>query len=142
MVRPNNIDRYLLDQASSETDDVSKQDAYRKINEAFGYQGQTGGYSEALVALTNSRPADDPDSDDAWRQSAACLGVGPELFFPKTRGDTMKHGRAICATCEVTEPCLEEALLIGEELQGIRAGTDQRERRNIRRQRRLSDRAK
>ena len=69
-----------------------------------------------------------------WWEGAACRGLDPEMFFP-ARGDSrgLQEALAVCATCPVTEPCMEEGL-VGERW-GIWGATSERERRKIRRER-------
>jgi WhiB family redox-sensing transcriptional regulator len=43
----------------------------------------------------------DDRPDTAWQDRAAC-GADPESFFDPKRAD---HALAICAGCEVREPC-------------------------------------
>jgi WhiB family redox-sensing transcriptional regulator len=69
----------------------------------------------------------------AWRQLANCRGVDPELFFPE-RGEPAADAKAVCLGCVVRTECLEHAL--AHERFGIWGGTSERERRDIRRQRR------
>lgn len=85
-----------------------------------------------------------------WRQRAACRGVNPELFFPKRGADrrSVDHrasiARAVCALCPVRLACLAVALGAEDthglplprpsQLAGIWGGTNERERRVLRRQ--------
>jgi WhiB family redox-sensing transcriptional regulator len=72
----------------------------------------------------------------SWQDYAKCVGADPDLFFPDTAihvGDV----RRICATCPVRVQCLEFALEHNER-DGIWGGTTPRERRAIRRHRRLA----
>lgn len=79
--------------------------------------------------------------DLSWLDLAACLGMDTELFFARDRegrgrsNGHYKAGKAICATCPVRARCLEFGL--GEE-HGVWGGTTERERRNLRRQRRAA----
>lgn len=77
-----------------------------------------------------------------WANDAACRGTDPNLFFPNgTTGadaEKIKEAKAICATCSVWAPCLEEALTHNDD--GIWGGTTEEERRKIRRRRRLAAR--
>jgi len=49
----------------------------------------------------------------SWRYSAACRGEDPELFFspdgesPAAREVREAQAKAVCASCEVTGPCLD-----------------------------------
>lgn len=64
-----------------------------------------------------------------WRDHAACAGKDPNIFFP-TRGDStaMARAKAICATCPVTDACLQRAL--DESLNsGVHGGLSAKERR-------------
>ncbi len=75
-------------------------------------------------------------TDNNWQNSANCLGVDPDLFFPE-RGASTKEAKAVCRGCMVREDCLEYALSNGEKF-GIWGGLSERERRRIRRQRALA----
>lgn len=69
----------------------------------------------------------------AWHARAACRGAGPDAWYP-THGQSPWPGKAVCATCEVREDCLAEAVATpGTEDFGIWGGTSQRERRLLRR---------
>lgn len=81
---------------------------------------------------TRDRPVP-PPMDETWREDAACAGVDTNLFF--TAGDYITaDARALCDSCPVRDPCLDYALR-QPEIQGTWAGTDQRQRRNLRRRR-------
>lgn len=73
--------------------------------------------------------------DLSWQKDAACRGVNPELFFP-TRGDDTRVASRICSSCPVREECLEYAISHVEKF-GIWGGLSERERRRLRRQRKL-----
>ncbi|MCY3785142.1 MAG: WhiB family transcriptional regulator [bacterium] len=75
---------------------------------------------------------------DAWKQSANCLGVDPDLFFPE-RGASTKEAKRVCGACVVRQECLEYALENGEKF-GIWGGMSERERRRVRRERALARR--
>lgn len=79
-----------------------------------------------------------PDSTN-WESFMSCKGK-TDLFFPpfKTENKARRLSRearakAVCASCQVSQFCLEKALL-GEE-QGIWGGTNEDERRSIKSQR-------
>jgi WhiB family redox-sensing transcriptional regulator len=76
--------------------------------------------------------------DRSWQDRANCLGVDPDLFFPG-RGESTQEAKAICAGCVVRDECLEQALARPEKF-GIWGGTSERERRRLRRERRLARR--
>ena len=70
-----------------------------------------------------------------WQQFANCLGVDPNLFYPE-RGVSTSEAKAVCQRCQVKEECLEYAVQNGEKF-GIWGGMSERERRRIRKARRL-----
>ncbi len=67
----------------------------------------------------------------AWQRRATCRGKGTDSWFPTTREAEDSAG-AVCEPCPVRRGCLAYALSAGE-LVGIWAGTDERERRRMRR---------
>lgn len=85
-----------------------------------------------------------------WRSRAACKDWPTELFFPPRGGDKRSDdhrasiARAVCALCPVRLPCLmvalgyeprgESGLPRPSQLAGIWGGTNERERRALRRQ--------
>lgn len=75
----------------------------------------------------------------AWRQSAACKGLDPAMFFP-ARGEAAAEAKALCATCPVREACLEYALVGGEAF-GVWGGLSERQRKTIRARRRRREAA-
>lgn len=72
-----------------------------------------------------------------WKQAGSCVGVNPNLFFPE-RGQSTLEAKEVCRTCVIREACLEYALSAVEK-HGIWGGMSERERRRIRRQRRLNE---
>ena len=71
-----------------------------------------------------------------WMARARCRGLGTPAFFGD-RPEEIAAARAVCELCPTRAECLEFAL--GDRsLQGIWAGTDEAERRKIRRQRRAA----
>jgi WhiB family transcriptional regulator, redox-sensing transcriptional regulator len=72
----------------------------------------------------------------SWRQSAACRGVDPDVFYPVSDEDA-DAARSVCAQCNVRQACLEYAL-VNRERDGVWGGATERERRRILRQRRKS----
>ncbi len=76
--------------------------------------------------------------EPAWSQGA-CAGVDPELFFPG-QGEDASAAKAVCQTCPIRTECLDYALDNAEK-HGIWGGMSERERRRIRRQRRLATEA-
>ena len=92
------------------------------------------------VSLRQHQPLSDSVPDllarPAWHENAACSGLGNELFFAQSRSVTQaRAARAVCAVCPVLEQCREAGL--GEEY-GIWGGTTERDRRILRRERRLT----
>lgn len=81
--------------------------------------------------------ADAPEIADplAWMDQARCVGSDPQLFFP-ARGESHHEAVAICRQCDVRFECLEYALANGEKF-GIWGGLSERERRRVRRRRKL-----
>lgn len=75
------------------------------------------------------------DTDFSWKKEANCLGIDPDLFFPE-RGVSSAQAKNVCLRCVVKEECLEYALQNGEKF-GIWGGMSERERRVLRRERRL-----
>lgn len=75
------------------------------------------------------------EMDVSWHAQARCRTEDPEIFFPE-RGQPTEPARKICAECPVASECLEYALAVGEKI-GIFGGKSERERRAIRRQRRM-----
>jgi WhiB family redox-sensing transcriptional regulator len=95
----------------------------------------------AAVELTRgSRIAIDDRGEGplGWQDSANCLGVDPDLFFPE-RGESTREAKTVCRGCVVRDDCLEFALNNSEK-HGIWGGMSERERRRIRRQRAIDRR--
>lgn len=71
----------------------------------------------------------------SWAREAACKGMDTGLFFPVgvtgPAEDQAAQAKAVCGACAVRPDCLEFALETGSE--GIWVGTDEDERRNLRR---------
>jgi WhiB family redox-sensing transcriptional regulator len=65
-----------------------------------------------------------------WHRQAACRGAGVEHFISDL-GGTGREARALCARCDVREPCLAFALA-HPDLAGIWGGTSARERAMLR----------
>jgi WhiB family redox-sensing transcriptional regulator len=78
----------------------------------------------ADVSILGERPA--------WQRRAACRGKGCDWWFPTTR-EADEAARAVCEPCVVRRECLAYALS-DPGLVGIWAGTDERERRRLRRE--------
>jgi WhiB family transcriptional regulator, redox-sensing transcriptional regulator len=67
--------------------------------------------------------------ETGWQQRAACRNVRVELFFPPVEQEA-HEAKAVCALCEVREPCLEAALTAGETF-GVWGGLTPQERRSL-----------
>jgi WhiB family redox-sensing transcriptional regulator len=69
--------------------------------------------------------------EDAWMVDAACLGRGPDEFFPLAGDLVPAEIMALCRACLVRDECLAYALA-DPELIGIWAGTTGRQRQRMR----------
>jgi WhiB family redox-sensing transcriptional regulator len=67
--------------------------------------------------------------------SPACRDSDPAVFFPG-QGDDVSRAKAICSGCQIRAACLEHAVTFPERF-GIWGGKSERERRQIRRDRRV-----
>jgi WhiB family redox-sensing transcriptional regulator len=65
----------------------------------------------------------------------SCRRYAPEVFFPHD-GVGVSAAQLICATCPVTDSCLDYAIALHID-HGIWGGCSERERRRIARQRRI-----
>lgn len=78
---------------------------------------------------------------EGWRDDAACRHTNAELFFPAgstgAAVDQIEAARAVCGRCPVKAECLQFALETNQEA-GIWGGTDEDERRKLRRSWRAS----
>jgi WhiB family redox-sensing transcriptional regulator len=85
-------------------------------------------------------PIDQFFTAEPWITGAKCAGlagaVAAEIFFP-SRGTSLAPARAICGTCPVREDCLDFALRTGQH-HGVWGGYSERERRGMRRVRRVA----
>jgi len=72
----------------------------------------------------------------SWRQSAACRGVDPDIFYPASEEEA-DVAKSVCAQCGARQACLEYAL-VHRERDGIWGGMTEKDRRRIIRQRRKS----
>lgn len=74
---------------------------------------------------------------EAWRSQAACAGEVGVAFYPPLRpekrsakGAREERAKALCASCPVRQPCLDEAVAHGERF-GIWGGLTDRERTRL-----------
>jgi WhiB family transcriptional regulator, redox-sensing transcriptional regulator len=88
--------------------------------------------TKEITAMHDTVPRSQPQAaGSTWRDFAACLTVGPEIFFPeKGESDLTRAAKRICASCPVTSECLNCAFLIGADF-GIFGGTTPNERRTL-----------
>jgi WhiB family redox-sensing transcriptional regulator len=88
----------------------------------------------ALSALATSTAL--ANADLSWRREASCRDTNPDLFFPVgTTGAALvqiAEAKAVCATCPVQHLCLQFALATNQD-SGVWGGTDEEERRKLRR---------
>jgi WhiB family redox-sensing transcriptional regulator len=68
-------------------------------------------------------------SNEEWQELGACRDVPVQLFFPPAEQEA-DEAKAICAICEVRQPCLEFALAAGERF-GVWGGLTPQERRSL-----------
>jgi WhiB family redox-sensing transcriptional regulator len=72
----------------------------------------------------------------AWRDSAACLDVGPELFFPIGTAYPallqIAEAKVVCGRCSVIETCLQWAIEARQD-SGVWGGLSSDERRTLKR---------
>ena len=71
----------------------------------------------------------DEMEQNAWMARGACRNYEPSVFFPSD-GVGVDRARKICATCNVTEDCLEYAL-VNRIDHGVWGGCSERERRRL-----------
>lgn len=67
-----------------------------------------------------------------WFEDALCAQTAQEMFFP-TKGGSTKDAKRICGACDVKAQCLEYALSLEDNPDGIWGGTSVQERRRLRR---------
>lgn len=73
------------------------------------------------------------NDNDNWWAEAACRSMDPNMFIPEGRGEGLLAyaiTRPICDTCPVKQPCLQFALVNGEEY-GMWGGATPQERREL-----------
>jgi len=75
------------------------------------------------------------DTTNIWMENGNCRHEPPTTFFPSD-GVGVEHAKRICATCPVSEPCLEYALANRID-HGVWGGTSERQRRRILKARRV-----
>lgn len=70
-----------------------------------------------------------------WGHRGLCRGVNPDLFYPE-RGVSSREAKAVCQECPVRLECLEYGTTRVEKF-GVWGGRSEKERRRIRKERRL-----
>ena len=79
-----------------------------------------------------------------WRDSAACLNVGPELFFPIGNAYPallqIEEAKVVCGRCSVVETCLMWAMEARQD-SGVWGGLSADERRTLKRRKARATRA-
>lgn len=73
---------------------------------------------------------------EAWVEQAVCASTDPEQFFPE-KGNRNREAKQMCAQCPVRKDCLGYALDRNEQ-HGIWGGYSDRERRQLRRDKRIA----
>lgn len=73
------------------------------------------------------------NSNDGWREQAACKDISPDVFFPDGKGKHAEEAKEICAGCCVQQACLDEAVARNEHY-GVFGGLTYRERLRYRRE--------
>ena len=90
-----------------------------------------------MPQIHERRDMPDPDSNDDWRQRAACRGTNPDLFFPVgTTGpaiEQIESAKTVCRQCDSQQDCLEFAISTNPD-SGIWGGATEEERRRLRKQ--------
>jgi WhiB family redox-sensing transcriptional regulator len=80
-------------------------------------------------------PVADEDVSMAWQDRAECAPRAGQVDFFPGRGESTRDAKAVCAVCPVARDCLEFALRL-KVAYGVWGGLSERERRNLRRDRR------
>ena len=78
-------------------------------------------------------------SNQEWQDRAACREAPVQVFFPPAEQE-VDEAKAVCALCEVRQPCLEYAIAAGERF-GVWGGLTPQERRSLVAKRRSRARA-
>ena len=75
----------------------------------------------------------------AWMALAACADTDPEVvtFFPSREEDTTP-AKMVCAECQVRCDCLDYVMSLNARTPGVWGGTSEKQRREMRVQRRLA----
>lgn len=92
--------------------------------------------AQHLYLTRGARVITEEDFVMDWREQAACLNADPELFFPVGNTgpalDQIERAKAVCASCSVTEMCLQYAMDTNQDY-GVWGGLNEDERRTLKR---------
>lgn len=94
--------------------------------------------TDLLDALMRTRPGDgDTSTTERWPQwHATAPRLGHHRDFYSFDSERQQRAKAICAGCDHTAACLDEALSLPvSQDQGVRAGLTERQRRRMPRRR-------
>ena len=114
-------------------------EAHRLYDSAYRGRRRAERRREAAAAAPSADVPAPPKG--TWRSQANCVGVPSAVFFPavgehedpRTVRQAVAQALEICSACPAREACLEENL---DERYGVWGGTTEKERRQLRRQRR------
>lgn len=73
----------------------------------------------------------------SWWRSATCRDTDVRAFYPERARTMTVTARKLCGRCPVRQACLDDALSRGGDL-GIWGGLSERERRQLKRGRRMA----
>lgn len=106
--------------------------SYNQLKEAKRAPQELG-----IVAVGAACAGEKPYDFD-WREAALCAQGDPDEFFPG-RGASVKQLKEQCGRCKVRDECLETALAVDSDKDdhGVWGGTTERERRKMRKDRKL-----
>jgi WhiB family redox-sensing transcriptional regulator len=110
----------------------------------IGHPGTIRLVCAAITATLTPAPPTAPVETrpgDTWRADAACLGMGPAVFYPSGRGLDAQVAAAqrVCRSCPVLRECGDHATATGEIYgvwAGVELGGEERDRGRLRRSRR------
>jgi WhiB family redox-sensing transcriptional regulator len=99
----------------------------RTTNDELAFRMRRAIGRVASKKIETAYAAQDPGED--WRKRGLCMQVDNDMFFPEV-GGSPENAKKVCALCPVRAPCLQFA--IDHDVQGVWAGTTERERRGLR----------
>ncbi|MFC9426983.1 WhiB family transcriptional regulator [Streptomyces sp. NPDC056987] len=90
----------------------------------------------STLPITAQQDIEEDGDTWAWLRYAACADADPELFFPVGESgpavEQVERAKQVCHACPVESQCLAWALST-ERTTGVWGGTDEAERRRLRR---------